>query len=259
MSDIITDTPVVMSITGHDPSGGGGISADIETLSSLGCHCTPIVSQLVARDTHSLKDLIVTDTGLLIEQIRALLEDIPINLLNIGSVGSIGHIEAIHTILNDYPYIPVIFHPRLSGAEGDMGSAMATLLLPQSKVAVLSKEDALSLAPGADTLSAGAQELLEYGSENLLIIGDDSSTNTIGHHWFAQSGHSQQYQWQRLPNIYYGANSTLCAALSAYLAHGLSLAESIQQAQQFCWQSLQQGRRIGMGKLLPNRMHWSGK
>ncbi len=255
----MTDTPVVMSITGHDPSGGGGISADIETLSSLGCHCTPIISQLSARDTHSLKDTLVTNTGLLIEQVRALLEDIQVNLLNIGEVGSIGNVEAIHTILNDYPSIPVVFHPKLNDTEGAMGSALATLLLPQAKVLVLSKEDALSLAPGADTLSACAQELLEYGSENLLIIGDDSSTDKIAHHWFSQHGHSQQYQWDRLPHPYYGANSTLCAALSAYLAHDLSMAESIQQAQQFSWQALQQGRRIGMGKLLPNRMHWCRK
>lgn len=259
MPEIITDTPVVMSITGHDPSGGSGISADIETLSSLGCHCAPIISQLSARDTHSQKDLVVTDTALLIEQVRALLEDINIHLLNIGEVGSIGNIEAVHTILNDYPDITVVFHPKLNDIEEGMGSAMTSLLLPQAKVVVLSKEDALSLAPGADTLSACAQELLEYGSENLLIIGDDSSTDKIAHHWFSQHGHNQQYQWNRLPHPYYGANSTLCAALSAYLAHGLSMAESIQQAQQFSWQSLQQGRRIGMGKILPNRMHWCPK
>ncbi|ARN74424.1 bifunctional hydroxymethylpyrimidine kinase/phosphomethylpyrimidine kinase [Oceanicoccus sagamiensis] len=259
MTEIITNTPVVMSITDHDPSGGGGISADIETLSSLGCHCTPIISQLSARDTHSLKDTLATDTALLIEQARALLEDIQINLFNIGEPGSISHIEAIHTILSDYPDIPVLLHPKLNPDDLGMSSALAALLLPQANIVVLSKEAALGLAPGADTLSACAQEILEYGCDNLLIIGDDSSNSQITQHWFSEHGSCQSYQWDRLPHRYYGANSTLSAAISAYLAHGLSMAESIQQAQQFCWQALQQGRRIGMGKLLPNRMHWSNK
>ncbi|WP_145999192.1 bifunctional hydroxymethylpyrimidine kinase/phosphomethylpyrimidine kinase [Oceanicoccus sp. KOV_DT_Chl] len=41
MQDLLASTPVVLSINNLDPSGGGGISADIETLTSLGCHCTP--------------------------------------------------------------------------------------------------------------------------------------------------------------------------------------------------------------------------
>jgi len=29
--------PVVLTIGGHDPSGGAGITADVETISSLSC------------------------------------------------------------------------------------------------------------------------------------------------------------------------------------------------------------------------------
>ncbi len=31
-------TPVVMAMSGADPTGGAGIQADIETIASLGCH-----------------------------------------------------------------------------------------------------------------------------------------------------------------------------------------------------------------------------
>ncbi|MEE8057728.1 MAG: hydroxymethylpyrimidine/phosphomethylpyrimidine kinase [Pseudomonadales bacterium] len=261
MPEPMTNTPVVMSISNHDPSGGGGISAAIETLASLGCHCTPIITKLAARDTATLKDSQITDTSLLIQQIRAVLEDITINLFCISDLASIGNVEAVHTILSDYPDIPVVLHPSISAHDGEHGldTAIRTLLLPQTDITILNKADALTLAPGADTLSACAQELMEYGCDNILITGDNNSNTQLSNHWFAHRGSSQKYAWERLPYSYHGAGSTLAAALSGYLAHGLSMAESIQQAQQFTWQALLKGRRIGMGELLPDRMHWCQK
>jgi hydroxymethylpyrimidine/phosphomethylpyrimidine kinase len=261
MPDMMTNTPVIMSINGLDPSGGSGISADIETLASLGCHCTPIITQLSASDTTAIQDCLTIDTGLLIEQIRVVLEDINVNLFNIGELASVGNTEAVHTILSDYPDIPVLFHPSLPGNDEEAGlaKALCTLILPQADIVILAKEEALALAPGADTLSACAQELMEYGCKHILITGDNANSTQITNHWFSQYGNSQQYPWERLPNNFYGAGSTLAAAVSAYLAHGLSMTESLQQAQQFTWQALQKGRRIGMGELLPNRMHWCKK
>lgn len=258
MSDLMTSTPVVMSISSHDPSGGSGISADIETLTSLGCHCTPIITKLSARDTAKEMDCQVTDTALLIEQIRAVLEDINVNLFKIGDLANIAIAEALHTILNDYPNIPVVLHPVISDqdSELDYPAAICNLLLSQATITVLSKDDALALSSGADTVSACAQELMEHGCDNILITSANGGNTQISNHWYSQRGTSQEYQWERLPNNYYGAGSTLSAAVSAYLAHDISMPESIQQAQQFTFKALQKGRRIGMGKLLPDRMHW---
>lgn len=260
MTALMTSTPVVLSLSNLDPSGGGGISADIETLASLGCHCTPVVTRLAARDTSNVKNSQITDTTLLIEQIRAVLEDIEVNLINIGDVASISNAEAIHTILSDYPDIPVLFHPELDAqANNEFGLAIFTLLFPQARLSILNKQAVLALTPGADTLAACAQELMEYGCDNLLITGDNSDSTQITNHWFSRHSNKQQYHRERIPNNYNGAGNTLAAAVSAYLAHGLSMAESIQQAQQFTWQALQKGRRIGMGELLPDRMHWCKK
>lgn len=43
-------SPVVMCVAELDPTGGGGIAADIETLCSLACHCTPIMSAISIQD-----------------------------------------------------------------------------------------------------------------------------------------------------------------------------------------------------------------
>lgn len=261
MSTTMNVTPIVMSITSHDPCGGAGISADIETLSSLGCHCTPIITKLSASDTTSNKDSQVTNANLLVEQIRAILEDITVDLLKIGDIASIGNAEAIHTILNDYPNLTVVLDPDLScpGNSPALTEAIKDLLFTQANVVVASEYDAYRLAPGADTLAASAHELMEYGFEALLITGTHGSSSHVRNQLYTHRGLIQHYDWERLPNSFQGAGSTLSAALSAYLAHKLSLAESVQQAQTYTWHALEKGRRIGMGQLLPDRLHWCRK
>jgi hydroxymethylpyrimidine/phosphomethylpyrimidine kinase len=258
MKDILTSTPVVLSINSLDPTGGSGISADIETLASIGCHCTPVVTQLLTGNTGALNNAQITDSSLLIEQIRSVLEDISVNLISIGDVGSISNVEAIHTILNDYPDIPVLFHSEFD-QDNTLGSAMLTLLFPQADLSILSKQDILMYTTGADTLAASAQELMEYGCSNVLITDDNTNSTQITNHWFSKHSSKQIYHRERLPYHFNGANSTLAAAISAYLAHGLSMAESIQQAHQFTWQALQKARRLGMTHHFPDRMHWCKK
>ena len=62
--DFDTTTPVVMSLSSHDPSGSSGIQADIETCASLGCHCTPIITTLCAKDTHDTKEIVPIEAPL---------------------------------------------------------------------------------------------------------------------------------------------------------------------------------------------------
>ncbi len=91
MTSIDQQVPVVLALSSHDPSGCTGIQADIETCASLGCHCTPIITALCARDTRSIKDLHYVPTPFLIEQVRAVLEDVPVKAIKLGFLGQINH------------------------------------------------------------------------------------------------------------------------------------------------------------------------
>ena len=45
----------------------------------------------------------------------------------------------------------------------------------------------------------------------------------------------------------------MTAAICAYYALGLSIGEAIEEAQNFTWQTLRSGFKIGTGQLIPNR------
>lgn len=259
-------TPVVMSINNHDPIGGSGISADIESLSSLGCHCAPIITELAAIDNDQIDsdvlDAQVTPTSLLISQMRSVLEDAQVDVIKIAKLASLANIEAVHTVLSDYPSIPVVLAP-FSGdiKHSELNDAVCELLFPQAMITLLSENDAYQLTNGADSLAAYAHQLLEYGSQNLLFTNtlNQSPSQTVCNQLFNHRGLCQQYERERLAGQFNGGGDTLSAALAAYLGHGLSLAESVQQAQQFTWQAIKKAKRVGMGELIPDRMHWANE
>jgi len=251
--------PIVMSFSSSDPTGGGGIQADIETLFSLGCHCTPVITSITARDTREVKDFGAIPASLLIEQARVVLEDMPVAAFKIGIVGSSENAAAIHTLVRDYPDVPVILQPCLNGTgsadriDHNIVNAITSLLLPIATIVALDSQSAQSLTPGADTTAACAHKLLEYGCKLLLITGTHEVTPAITNSLYGCNGIIEQFTWERLPNQFLGCSCTLSSSIAAYIALGHSKIAAIQEAQRYTFECLKQGFRIGMGANLPNR------
>ena len=255
------EQPVVLSINSHDPSGGAGSVADIETVASLGGHCVSAITALNVRDTHDLKDRLHGDPTLLIEQCRAALEDCNVRAIKVGDLATVAQVEAVHTILVQYRDIPVVLDPVLiHDDDGEIGRALCNLLLPQSTVAILSLDHVRKLGGGrGDTLQATLAALFEHGIDQLLVTDLAPHTqrcvNALHHRH--GGGNGRQYDWARLPHNFHGAGSTLSAALAAYLGHGFDLFEAVQQGQQFTWQALESARALGCGALIPDRFFWA--
>ncbi len=265
MGQFDCDTPVVMSLSSHDPSGSAGIQADIETSASLGCHCTPIITALCAKDTRDLKDVAPTEPSLLIAQARAILEDMPVRAIKLGLAGSVENVEAIHTILRDYPHIPVVLDPVTAEGNSELFNApgviraIQSLLLPLATIATPDLVEAHELAQQADTVDACAHEILETGCRYVLITGATRNHHHYENAFYSHAGLIRRFQWPRVKMMSHGAGATLAASLAAYLAHGIRLEEAVDQAQQFTWQALMASRRLGMGRCIPNRMHWADR
>ncbi|MGQ9425381.1 bifunctional hydroxymethylpyrimidine kinase/phosphomethylpyrimidine kinase [Gilvimarinus sp. F26214L] len=265
MTEFHSDTPVVMSLSSHDPSGSAGIQADIETTASLGCHCTPIITALTAKDTQAVKDISPVETGLLIEQARAILEDMPVRAIKLGLMGSVENIEAVHTILRDYPDIPVVLDPVTAEFNNELFnasaviSATAALLMPLATIATPDLVEAHDMALGADTVDACAQEILETGCQYVLISGSVRNATHYENSLYGEGHLIRHYKWPRIRMISHGCGATLAASIASYLAHGLRLEDAVQQGQNFTWHALAASRRLGMGCFIPNRMHWADK
>ena len=255
--------PAVMVFAGTDPSGGAGVQADIETLVSMGCHATPIITAVTVQDTVDVYRYQALDAALVTEQARAILEDIPIAAIKIGMLGSTEIAEVIHSILTDYPHIPVVLDPVVAAGGGgmlgddDIFDAMVNLLFPMVTILTPNSQEARVLAPEADSLDACAQEILESGCEFVLITGTHENTHEVINKLYGNVRQLESFQWERLPYSYHGSGCTLAAAIAGLLAQGLEPFTAIHEAQEYTWETLKQGYRIGMGQYLPNRLFWA--
>lgn len=256
--------PVVLVFAGLDPTGGAGLSADIEAIISQGCHAAPIATALTVQNTHNVLGVGQVDAMLVIEQARALLDDMPIGVIKIGMLGSVAMVEAIHSLLRDVPQIPVVLDPVLrAGGGGDLANgelidAMRELLIPQTTILTPNSPEARRLAPDADNLSACALSLLEQGSEYVLITGTHEPTKDVENLLFGGHRLLETYTWPRLPGSYHGSGCTLAASIAGLLAQGQEPMSAIHQAQDYTWQTLEQAYRLGTGQMIPNRLFWGG-
>lgn len=259
-----TRPPIVMVFAGHDPSGGAGIQADIETLASLGCHPCTVITALTAQDSQNVKDFMPASATFMVEQARAVLEDMPVAAFKIGMTASIDIIQAIHTLLQDYSDVPVVFDPVMAGGGGgslskqDLVEAFHDLLIPYSTIVTPNTVEAKQLCSDADTLDACAQQLMAQGTEYVLITGGHEKTSDIVNRLWGHRKFLSEYQQKRVENEFHGTGCTLASAIAGYLAHGASMEVAVRDAQSYTAKAVAHGRRLGMGQLIPDRLSWSG-
>ncbi|MEE9494024.1 MAG: hydroxymethylpyrimidine/phosphomethylpyrimidine kinase [Gammaproteobacteria bacterium] len=252
-----------MVFSGNDPSGGAGVQADIEAISSHGCHTTPVLTSLTIQDTQDILGYTPLDLALIVEQARAVLEDIPVNAIKIGFLGSSEAVEAIHTILTDYPDIPVVLDPVLATGNGtvltddDVIEAVIGLLLPQTTILTPNSLEARTLAPEADSLDACAIALQEHGCEFILITGTHEQTPEVVNTLYTNRRVMERFHWERLEHSYHGSGCTLASSIAGLLAQGMEPFSAVHEAQEYTWQALKHAYRPGMGQHIPNRLFWA--
>ena len=255
--------PVVMSFSGNDPTGGAGIQADIEAAASMGARVAPVITALTIQDTENVKYFSATDAKLVSEQARVILEDMPVAVFKIGMVGNLENMTTIHTILHDYRDIPVIVDPIISAGGGkslateEMALAYSDLLFPLTSLVTPNTSEVRLLAPGADSLDACAQELMDDGCEYVLLTGTHEGTELVINSLYGQHSKIASRSWERLPNNYHGSGCTLTSAIAALIALGRSIPEAVSIAQKYAWQSLSHGYQSGMGQYHPDRLFWA--
>lgn len=251
----------VLTLSGHDPTGGAGIQADIEAILSHGCHPLSLITCLTAQDTQDVVEIFPQSADALAEQLEVLFADIPVRAVKIGLLGSVEIAKVVASALRRHQPEVVVLDPVLytgSGKSLASDSLIQTLweeLLPITTVLTPNYREAQRLTDQQET-TACAEALLESGCRAVLITGGDAPTPLIYNTLYHANGR-KTFTWERLPHGAHGSGCTLASALTALLAKGLPLEEAARKAQQYTWNAIKHGFRLGHGQCLPQRMFWS--
>lgn len=288
----VPDTPpVVLCFAPVDPTAGGGLVSDMLTLASMGCHPLAVPTAAMVRDTRHVDEVQPADGEVLVDQARAVLEDIPVAAFKLGFCGSVENVARVAEIVSDYPELALVLEPALYAGpdweeEEDYVAALAELILPQTTLLVAGRHEICRLAGieeggpdeeedeerdeeadtdtatgdkagGRSDLDRALARLLEAGTEQVLLTGGSEQGAQVVNTLIGREGVIRSDSWTRLPGRHLGAGATLAAAAAAALAHGMEIGEAVREAQEFTQQTLQHAYSPGMGRAIPDRFFWA--
>jgi len=258
----------VIVFNASDPSGAGGLAADITAAASVGAHALPVVTGAYARDSAETYEHFAFDEDAVAEQARAILEDVTVQVIKVGFVGSPETISTIAEIAADYAEVPLIaYMPDLSWwDEGQIDlylDAFRELMLPQTTVLVgnhstlwrwLLPDWSSERSPGARDIAKAAADL---GVPYTLVTGIPLPDQYIDNVLATPQAVLASEKFERFEAVFSGAGDTLAAALAALVASGTDLAAAATEALAYLDRCLDAGFRPGMGNVIPDRLFWA--
>ena len=258
--------PIVLTFGLSDPTGGGGLQADLLTLASMGCHGVSVLTGYTVRDSAGCDEVTGLDPDTVATQARMLLEDMPVAAFKVGAAARAEVVAAIAEVVADYDDIPLILVPDFTLddehvlAADELREAVADLLAPQTTLLVADASTLLALAqPDGDaeapSIDAAISHLLSQGCE--YVLSTETGSHRVVNTLFSEDGQLRQDLWDRAAQPVMGLGDTLGAAIAALLANGQEPPEAVREAQEYVYQAVRNAFRPGMGAWLPDRFFWA--
>ena len=90
-----TAPPVVLTISGFDPSCGAGVTADIKTIAAHGCYGTACITALTVQTTAGVQRVEPVSKEIVMDTLRELAADMPPAAIRIGMLASVEVVDAV--------------------------------------------------------------------------------------------------------------------------------------------------------------------
>jgi hydroxymethylpyrimidine/phosphomethylpyrimidine kinase len=235
--------PVALTIAGSDSSAGAGIQADLKTFSALGVYGLTAVTCVVAETPGRVSTIEPVSAALVRDQIDVLLRSFPVAAIKTGLLFSAEIITAIAGILREHRPRPLIIDPVMLATSGDpllQDDAiavyerdlfpLATLLTPNLGEAT--RLTGRSIGDLDGMYAAGKVLIKKYGVPVLLKGGHLSGDQAIDILFRDDNAIEFSAPFSRGVATH-GTGCTYSAAITAGLASGLGLAESVRRAKEF--------------------------
>ncbi len=250
--------PCILTIAGSDSGAGAGVQADARTIQALGGYACTAVTAVTAQNTRGINIWRPVPTALLIAQIEAVLDDLPVAAIKTGLLPSTAAVRAVAGALTDFKKTPLIVDPVIASTSG-------TRFLPATGVRALLR-DVLPLAtlvtpnwPEAELLTGlrvrtfaeaeiAARCLLATGCEAVLVKGGHGPGGICRDCLVVAGGCAVWFESPRIKTRNsHGTGCALSAAIAFRLARGDSVEAAIAHAHQFLIRALTAGRAVVFG------------
>lgn len=252
----------ILTIAGSDSSSGAGIQADVKTLAALKCYGLTALTAITAQNTCEVRVVHPLPVAIVVEQIKAVLDDVGADAVKIGMLASAEIARAIAELLPQYSIPVIVLDPVLRSSSGKKllnDRALPVLkekLFPISTVITPNIPEAEQLLhtkiSNRSQMEQAAQELATSGCEYVLLKGGHLPSEEIIDLLFSNaSGGLFTFSSQRVTTMNtHGSGCTLSTAIAAFLAQGFPMPTAVEKARIFTRNAMKYGAafRIGKGK-----------
>jgi hydroxymethylpyrimidine/phosphomethylpyrimidine kinase len=244
--------PRLLTIAGSDSGGGAGIQADLKAFARAGAHGMSAITAVTAQNTEAVTAVYPLPPEAIVEQVRAVVEDIGVDAVKIGMVGNAAAIEAVAEALELVGDAPVVLDPVMVAESGarlldeEAEDALRNLLLPRATVVTPNVAEAAALA------GTGEDEEAEALARAVYRLGPGAVVVTGGHR---QEATDVFFDGERLETIggerypdgaSHGSGCTHSSTLAVALAEGADPLEAARRAKEVAASAVRAGLR-GLG------------
>ena len=248
-------TPVALTIAGSDPSGGAGIQADLKTFHQFGVYGEAVATLITVQNSHGVSRIEALPPDLILQQIRAVVEDIPPGAAKIGALGNREIVEAVAREAEGF-HFPLIVDPVMVSKQGAWllepgAQASLALLIRRAFLITPNLREASALAgfpvEDLDSMRRAGQALLSLGAANVLVKGGHLRGEPIDVLGMRDRGF-HEFPAERIDTRHtHGTGCVYSAAITAELAKGATLTEAIGRAKSFVTEAIRTNPGLGGG------------
>jgi hydroxymethylpyrimidine/phosphomethylpyrimidine kinase len=246
-----------LTIGGSDSSGGAGIQADLKSFQQLGAYGMSVLTLITAQNTRGVQGVHHLPVDFILQQLDAVVSDIPPVAAKTGALGTTPIIRAIAKRARDFSF-PLVVDPVMVSKHGHalMDDAAIEVfreeMVPHATLLTPNRFEAEKLLGEVidrnynDSVGQAVADLIAMGAENVLLkLGEiDGEAVLI----FSDGQQMYEFRTSWLPSQNtHGTGCVLSAVIVAGLAIGKELYDAIDQAIKSVWQGIHAGQEVGSG------------
>ena len=236
---------MALTIAGSDPSGGAGIQADLKTFHQFGVYGEAVVTLITVQNTVRVSRVEILPEDLVLEQIAAVVEDIPPAAAKTGALGSPAMVRAVARVAASFRF-PLVVDPVMVSKHGaPLGGGPWEELLPHAALVTPNLPEAEALT-GSTDMRRAAGRLVAMGARAALIKGGHRQDDALD--LLFDGDRFTEFPAPRIDTRHtHGTGCTYSAAIAAGLALGLPLADAVARAKRYIDAAIRTNPGLGRG------------
>jgi len=227
----------VLLISGMDPTGGAGMSADIRTCQELVCYPFSCVTALTVQNHLGVKSVNPVAGQLVHDQLEAIYQSCRPDAVKIGLIPDIDVLSAITDVMRAHDQHNIVLDPVIKATSGgnlaqDNKEFLRHLVEDLAPLTTLITPNVSELSVLTDTF--GDPDFLTRNSNAILLKGGDNGNPDVCRDVLVTEQDATCFESPRIDSRnLHGTGCVLSSAIACFLSQKFSLNDAVSNAKSF--------------------------